>query len=123
MIGRIRSWVNQGRNYQLLDLVMDEVGYNRDVKIDEDLFEGCERLEVSSRTYVDKIVPDAKVYRDDKPTTSLHVTDFRETDQDGIKSHLEFFNPEYHPVLHVVDVLLWHGKNLIENREEKEIEP
>jgi hypothetical protein len=123
MFDKLSNWLDQGENYDLLEIIREDVGYGRDVNVSEQLFDECNRLEISKRTYVDKIFEGAKVYRDDKPTTSLHVTDFRDSDKDGIGAHVEYFNPEYHPLLHLLDVIIWHLKHLFENREEKEIRP
>ena len=123
MFDKLSNWLDQGENYDLLEIIREDVGYGRDVNVSEQLFDECNRLEISKRTYVDKIFEGAKVYRDDKPTTSLHVTDFRDSDKDGIGAHVEYFNPEYHPMLHFLDVVAWHLKHLFENREEKEIRP
>lgn len=117
MISGIKSSLDQGDRYDLLDNVLEEVGYNRDVEISEEVFRECNQLKISNRTYVDKLYPGAKVYRDDKPTTSLHLTDFRESDKEGIGAHIEYFNPEYHPFLHMIDVILWHLKNFLEEEE------
>ena len=122
MIDRVIGWMDQGESYYLLNSVRDKVGYSRDVELSEDIFMQCDRLEKSNRTYVNKLYKGAVVYRDDKPTTSLHVTDFRESEIDGIGAHLEYFNPEYHPLLHLIDVALWHIKNTLEDQEKARIE-
>ena len=122
MIDRVIGWMDQGESYYLLNSVRDKVGYSRDVELSEDIFMQCDRLEKSNRTYVNKLYKGAVVYRDDKPTTSLHVTDFRESEIGGIGAHLEYFNPEYHPLLHLIDVALWHIKNILEDQEKARIE-
>ena len=122
MIDRVIGWMDQGESYYLLNSVRDKVGYSRDVELSEDIFMQCDRLEKSNRTYVNKLYKGAVVYRDDKPTTSLHVTDFRESEIDGIGAHLEYFNPEYHPLLHLIDVALWHIKNTLKDQEKARIE-
>lgn len=114
----LKKWMDRGDSYELLEAVRNEVGYNRDVEVEEEFFKECDRLERSSRTYVDLLYEGAEVYRDEKPTTSLHVTDFRGSKREGIGAHLEFFNPEYHPFLHLLDVALWHLKDSVERGDE-----
>ena len=122
MIDRFLDWLDQGESYPLLNSVRDNVGYSRDVELSVDIFSQCDRLEVSSRSYVHMLYDGAVVYRDDKPTTSLHITDFRGSKLDGIGAHLEYFNPEYHPLLHLIDLVLWHIKNIFKDHGEVRIE-
>ena len=108
---------------------MDEVGlrgkllvrgYGVDTEIDEEMFrESKVELEETSRTVVDRMYPEATVYRDDRRSSSVHLTDYRGVERDEMRSdvivaHLELFNPEYHPILHaVVDTPVWFVRNRV----------
>ena len=121
MLSRI---LKDKKRYGLLDSIENKVGYNRDVELSEELFQSHKDvLERSSRTYVDKLYLGAKVYRDTYRVKSLHITDFRDSEKaDGIGAHLEYFNPEHHLFLHIIDVVLWHLKDKIGSHEPPRIE-
>jgi hypothetical protein len=93
-------------------------GYGLDVEVPEKLFEtSLTDLEETSRTTVTRIYPEAESYRDSRRFSSIHVTDYRgvereDQESDVIVAHLEFFNPEKHPVLHtLIDTPVWFVKN------------
>lgn len=103
----------------LRDILRDR-GYGVDTEIEEDLFEdSSSELQESSRTVVNRIYPDARVYRDDRRFSSVHLTDYRgmereEMQSDVIVAHLELFNPEHHPVLHsLIDTPVWFLRNRV----------
>lgn len=95
-------------------------GYGIDTEIDEEMFEESEQeLNLTSRTVVDRMYPDARVYRDDQRFSSVHLTDYRGVEREEMRSdvivaHLELFNPEYHPILHAfVDTPVWFLRNRV----------
>ncbi len=96
--------------------LLQQYGHAYDVVIPDDLFEeNTDRLHRSSRS----LPKDGPTYRDDRRFHSVHVTDCRGVDRgeklgDVVVGHLEYVNPEYHPILHaLIDYPLWWVKNRI----------
>lgn len=89
---------------------LDEHGHASDVVIPEDLFE-AQKADELHRT--DRALPkDGPTYRDGRKRHSAHVTVSHGTDDRGrvAVGHLEFFNPEHHPILHaLIDCPLWYA--------------
>ena len=95
---------------------LSEIGYNHDEEVDEEDFQ--EALQSMHETDLDLaalIGKDEPSFRDDRPRKSLHLKDLSrlERDEDYI-AELEHFNPEFHPILHVlVDFPLWLLRNRV----------
>lgn len=90
-----------------------EKGHAYDAVIPDDLFEEEKDTLHQSRRSLPKNGP---TYRDDRRMHSVHVIDLRDING-GIVGHLEWFNPEHHPILHtLIDYPLWWWKNRIRER-------
>lgn len=91
-------------------------GYNRDTVIEEGDF--SQALEEMHQTDLSLAFLEHKKepsYRDKRARKSLHLKDLTQLDMDeDYVAELERFNPEHHPVLHLlVDFPLWFWRNRV----------
>lgn len=108
---------------ELLSKLESQHGLCLDFELTLDQFKCLEpKLEETSRTRVTDRYPEAISYRDDRSRRSLHVTDYRGMEREDavsnvIVAHIENFNPEKHPLMHVlIDFPLWYWRNRIKTR-------
>ncbi|MFB6213822.1 MAG: hypothetical protein ABEJ07_04655 [Candidatus Nanohaloarchaea archaeon] len=98
---------------------LKSAGYNRDVVISSEEWQEMLPEEHSSDLALAALEQrDEDTYRDDRKRTSVELKDYRHRDMRGeFVAELERFNPEHHPVLHLlIDFPSWLWKNRIRNR-------
>ncbi|MFB6208949.1 MAG: hypothetical protein ABEJ56_02300 [Candidatus Nanohaloarchaea archaeon] len=105
---------------------LEDIGFNRDVVIDHDEWlEERERMHETRLSLAGIEGKDEKTFRDDRFEVSLELKDCSHLDMEGdYIAELEKFNPEHHPVLHILtDFPVWFLKNRIFNRQPEKIDP
>lgn len=96
---------------------LGDVGAHRDVLVKPEKLE--EAVEGLSETGV-CFYENANSFRDGNSIYTVHLTDHRgsETPRDCIVCHLEWFNPEDHPLLHALfDFPAWVFHNRVRGKE------
>lgn len=109
-----------------LEQKLGMLGYNRDVEVEKDTWLNAKAWsEVSgSMLGLSTILrTNEPIFRDEKEMKSIELKDYRNRSdfENSFVAKLEHFNPEVHPILHVlVDVPTWVVRNRIMNRGPKE---
>ena len=104
---------------------LKEIGFNRDVVIDrKDWIQEEKNLHKTRLSLANIEGKNEEAFRDNRFELSLELKDCSHLDKiDGdYIAELEKFNPEHHPILHVLtDFPIWILKNRILNSQPKKI--
>lgn len=101
-----------------LEAKLKDFGFNRDVEISDEEWKNCMESEHSTSLALAPIErKNEPTYRDNRARESIELKDYRQLDRpECFVAELEHFNPERHPVLHLlVDFPSWLWKNRIKN--------
>lgn len=93
---------------------LDLPGYNIDTEISrQEFMERIEEMHETDLSLADFQRKNEPSYRDDRARKSLHLKDLSDLDrEEKYIAELERFNPEHHPVLHLlVDFPIWLFRN------------
>lgn len=93
-----------------------EDSFNKNVEIDKERWEKYqEDLHLTNLSLAEFLNKNKPSYRDNRKLTSIHLKDYRNyehSDKDFVVE-LERFNPEHHPLLHLLtDFPLYLWKNI-----------
>lgn len=100
---------------ELIELLRNR-GFNRDVEVEKETWEAvsqdCRSSGLAFSTFLRREEP---TYRDDRSRVSIELKDYRDLEgPESFVAELERFNPEHHPLLHLlVDFPNWIWKNRI----------
>lgn len=95
---------------------LEQVGFNRDIRIPEEIWSSViEEMHPTDLSLASVIGKDEPSFRDGESNLSLHLKDCTGVDaEEKYIAELERYNPEKHPVRHLlVDFPLWLWRNRI----------